>query len=208
MKLDCHLHTKYSPDSLTSLEDFRRQCLKKKILPIITDHNTIDGALRYKELYKDVIIGEEIKTNRGDLIGIFLNETIPKDTDLLEALDMIKAQGAISYVPHPFDEMRRSAVKVIDFKADVIEVFNSRVIKQQYNRMSEDFAVKNNWIKSVGSDAHLPSEIGTSYIEIEEFNSPKEFLKNLKKAKLTKRPSPIYVHAVTKVVKPLKKYVL
>lgn len=208
MKLDCHLHTKYSPDSLTSLEDFRRECIKKKILPIITDHNTIDGALRYKQLYKDVIIGEEIKTNRGDLIGIFLNETIPKDIDLLEALDKIKQQGAISYVPHPFDEMRRSAVKKIDFKADIIEVFNSRVIKQQYNRMAEDFANENNWTKAVGSDAHLPSEIGTSYIEIEEFNSEKEFLKNLKKAKLTKQPSPIYVHAVTKIVKPLKKYVL
>ncbi len=207
MKLDCHLHTKYSADSLTSLEDFRRQCLKKKIMPIITDHNTIEGALRYKKIYRDVIIGEEIKTNRGDLIGIFLNEALPKDIDLLEALDTIKSQGAISYVPHPFDDMRRSAVKVIDFKADIIEVFNSRVIKQQYNRMSEDFAVKNSWLKAVGSDAHLPSEIGTSYAEIEDFNSPKEFLKNLKKAKLVKRPSPIYVHAVTKIVKPWKKLI-
>lgn len=208
MKLDCHLHTKYSPDSLTSLQDFRRQCLKKKIMPIITDHNTIDGALKYKQLYKDVIIGEEIKTNRGDLIGIFLNETIPKDIDLLEALDRIKQQGAISYVPHPFDYMRRSAIQNVDFKADIIEVFNSRVIKQQYNRMAENFANKKGWIKAVGSDAHLPSEIGTSFVEMAEFNSEKEFLTNLKKARLTKQPSPIYVHAVTKVVKPLKKYVL
>lgn len=208
MKIDCHMHTKYSADSLTSLKDFRKQCLNKGIFPIITDHNTIEGALKYKQLYKDVIIGEEIKTNRGDLIGIFMNEAIPKDTDLLEALDRIKAQGAISYVPHPFDYMRRSAIQNIDFKADIIEVFNSRVIKQQYNRMAENFSNKKGWTKAVGSDAHLPSEIGTSYVEMAEFNSPKEFLTNLKKARLTKQPSPIYVHAITKIVKPLKKYVL
>lgn len=177
-------------------------------MPIITDHNTIEGALRYKKLYKDVIIGEEIKTQNGEIIGIFLNKAIPKGLSMAETLEKIKSQGAISYVPHPFDAMRRSAVQKIDFKADIIEVFNSRVIKQEYNKMAENFANENNLIKAVGSDAHLISEIGTSYAEMEEFGSEKEFLKNLKKAKLIKNPSPIYVHAFTKIVKPLKKYVL
>jgi len=205
MRIDCHLHTKYSRDSLVSLESFRKQCVRKKIFPIITDHNTIAGALKYKKKYNDVIIGEEVKTNRGEVIGLFLNEVIPRGIDLLETLDRIKQQGAISYVPHPFDMMRSSAVKRIDFKADVIEVFNSRTINQRYNRLAEDFANKNNCLKAAGSDAHLLSEIGTSYVEIAEFNSPKEFLKNLKKAKLFRKSSPIYVHAITKMVKPIKK---
>lgn len=208
MKVDFHLHTKYSPDSLNSLKDFRKECLRKGIFPVITDHNTIEGALKYKKLYKDVIVGEEIRTLTGEVIGIFLNEAIPKNLTMAETLDLIKSQGAISYVPHPFDALRRSAVQKIDFKFDVIEVFNSRVIKQQYNRMAEDFAVKNKVIKGVGSDAHLISEIGTSYAVMDSFDSPKEFLKNLKKATLVKNPSPIYVHAVTKIVKPLKKYVI
>ncbi len=208
MKVDFHLHTKYSPDSLSSLRYFRKECIKRSIMPIITDHNTIEGALKYKKLYKDVIIGEEIKANSGEIIGIFLNEAIPKGLSMHETLSLIKSQGALSYVPHPFDLMRKSAVKKIDFKADIIEVFNSRVIKQQYNKMAEGFADKNKLAKAAGSDAHLISEIGTSYADMEPFNSPKEFLKNLKKAKLIKRPSPIYVHAVTKIVKPLKKYII
>lgn len=204
MKVDMHTHTIYSRDSMTRLDIFRKFCLNKEIFPVITDHNTIEGALKYKKLYKDCIIGEEISTKNGEIIGLFLEETIPKGMGIFETIEKIHEQDGLVYLQHPFDRFRRKRLdgKFLDkIRFDIVEIFNSRTLLNKDNLKAREFAKNNDLLKGVGSDAHIASEIGASYVIIDDFNSRKEFLKNLKNAKFYARKSPIYVHAITKSIK-------
>jgi len=173
MKLDFHVHTEYSPDSMVSLATFAKICKKKGLFPVITDHDTIKGALEFKKRFGNCIIGEEISTLQGDLIGLFLNEEIPKKISVYDAADRIKSQGGLVYMPHPFDKVRSSALKVYDFKADIVEVFNGRVVLQEYNRMAGDYADKHSLLKAVGSDSHFAMHIGSCYAEMDAFDEKK-----------------------------------
>ena len=206
MIIDTHMHTIYSGHSRTSLQTFRKICLKKNIIPCITDHDTIKGALLYKEKYKDCIIGEEITTKQGEVIALFLNKEIPHGLDVFETLDLIKQQGAISYIAHPFDSLRKKRMQesyLPKIKFDILEVFNGRNVFSEDNKKALDFADKYNIIKGVGSDAHTSFEIGSTYTIIDNFNSEKEFLKNIKKAQFVTHKSSILVHVITKSLKYL-----
>ena len=198
-----HTHTLYSGHCLTKLNTFRKICLKKGIFPIITDHNTIEGALKYQKIYKDCIIGEEISTKQGEIIGFFLNEEIKKGLDIYDTIDRIKSQDALIYLEHPFDRLRKkldqSYFDKIGF--DIVEIFNSRTVFNQDNLKAKKFADTHNFLKGVGSDSHIGFEIGASYVMMDDFNSQKEFIKNLKNAKFYVKKSPIYVHAFTKFIK-------
>lgn len=205
MKLDFHVHTKYSSDSLMSLETFHKICKKKGLFPVITDHDTIKGAFEYKKRFGNCIIGEEIHTAQGDLTGLFLNEEIPKKIDVYDAVDRIRAQGGLVYMPHPFDIGRRSTLKVHDFKADIVEVFNARVVLQKYNKMAEEYAEKHGLLKAVGSDAHFSRHVGMCYAEMDSFDDIKGFKESLRKAKLIKQPVSPLALALTNVVHFSKK---
>lgn len=206
MKIDMHTHTIYSGHCLTKLQDFRKICIKKNIFPIITDHNTIKGALKYKNLYKDCIVGEEISTKQGEIIGIFLNDKIPKDLDIIETVDLIKEQDGLIYLEHPFDRLRKRLDNYYldKIKFDIIEIFNSRTLFDEDNLKAKKFAESNNYLKGVGSDSHSGFEIGRSYVVMENFNSKKEFLNNLKRARFFIKKSPFYVHLFTKGIKLIK----
>lgn len=202
MKVDLHVHTNYSSCSNLELNRLKKLCENFKIFPAITDHGTIEGA---KE-FKNCIIGEEIKTKEGEIIGLFLNETIPEGLEIEETIDKIKKQGGLIYVPHPFDWLRMN-VKRLNFKIDIIEVFNGRVIQQKINRKAMEFAERNSILKGVGSDTHTEIEFGNIYNEIEEFREPKEFLKKLKNANLIMNPHPAYVHILGKSRSIIQKYI-
>lgn len=192
MKLDFHVHTKYSNDSLMSLETFQKVCKKRGLFPVITDHDTIKGALEYKKRFGNCIIGEEVHTAQGDLAGLFLNEEIPKKTDVYEVVDKIRQQGGLVYMPHPFDIGRRSTLKVHDFKADIVEVFNARVVLQKYNKMANDYAEKHRLLKAVGSDSHFSRHVGMCFVEMDAFDDVKGFMRSLKHGKLfTKKVNPL-----------------
>lgn len=200
MKLDFHVHTKYSNDSLMTLETFNKVCKKKGFFPVITDHDTIKGALEYKKRFGDCIIGEEVHTSHGDLAGLFLNEEIPKKTNVYEVVDRIKAQGGLVYMPHPFDIGRRSTLKVHDFKADIVEVFNARVVLQKFNKMADEYADKHGLLKAVGSDSHFSMHVGMCYAEMDSFDDIKGFKQSLRKARLvTKSVNPLAL-GLTKAV--------
>ena len=201
MKIDFHVHSKYSKDSLLDLETLRKICLKKNIIPIITDHNTTKG----NEKFKCKILAEEIKTKDGEIIGLFMTEEIKPFLSLEETLDILKKQDALFMIPHPFDDIRASTLKK-EIIPDIIEVFNSRTIKKESNKKALDFADKNKIPKLVGSDAHTKIEIGNAYNIIEDFNSKKEFLKNLKKAEFFCKRSPLIVHPYVQYVKLVKKF--
>lgn len=204
MKLDFHIHTKYSPDSFTSLETLNKVCRKKGLFPVITDHDTIKGALEFKRKFGPCIIGEEVYTNQGEVTGLFLNEGIPGKIDVHEAVDRIKEQGALVYMPHPFDKVRSSALRVHDFKADIVEVFNARVMLQEYNKKADEYAGRHNLLKAVGSDAHFARDIGICYAEMDDFDGIKSFRQSLRKARLVKAASSPFVLPASKIVHTYK----
>jgi hypothetical protein len=211
LKIDLHVHTGYSKDSLMKISKLLRTAEKKGLNALaITDHNEIAGALALKEISEKIkiIVGEEIRTREGEVTGLFLKERIPPGLPVAETIDLIKNQKGLVYIPHPFDRLRSSAIdgkaleKVIR-EVDIIEVFNSRNVFVKDNDKAVDLAQKYNLIAAVGSDAHTTWEVGKSYVELEDFHGPEDFLENLKKARLVSSRSSILVHGYTKAIKIL-----
>lgn len=208
--IDCHVHTEYSSDGMVSLEKVADICRKKRLEGIaVTDHNTIEGALKLKEIVKDdivIIIGEEIKTREGEITGLFLKRHIPSGLLPEDSIDRIKQQGGLVSIPHPFCRHRRSKLsrdtlmRIIE-KVDAIEVFNSRNLTDSDNEYAYQFALETNKGMIVGSDAHLSYEYGMSYVEMPPFSDAETFKKNLVSAKLITRKGPLWTHLITKVNK-------
>jgi predicted metal-dependent phosphoesterase TrpH len=169
-KFDLHIHSKYSSDGIMSTKTIIKTAIKNHLNGIaITDHNTIKGGLEAKKYETEdfkVIVGSEIMTNQGEVIGLFLSEEI-MSKNLIDVLSEIKAQNAIIAIPHPFDEMRHSALQPNEELAqqiDCIEGFNSRCIFQKYNEKAAKYATKHNLPLIAGSDAHFKNEIGNAGI--------------------------------------------
>jgi len=201
IKADLHIHTAYSPDSITSLQQVIARCRKAEINCVaVTDHNTILGALKLKEMAEfTVIVGEEIKTRSGDIIGYFIDEEIPARLSAEETVHRIKDQGGLVCIPHPFDRLRRSAIRRETLETllpyiDIIEVFNSRVLLSKDNLSARIFAATNELLGSAGSDAHVASEIGGAYVEMPEFNDAKEFCLALTQSVLLCRKASPLIH--------------
>ena len=136
-----------------------------------------------------VIVAEEMLTSHGEIMGMFMKETIPSGLSVEETISQIKAQGALVNIPHPFDIFRQSTLEnsimeAITEQIDLMEVFNSRYFLQRSAVKAQDFAQKYGIPQSVGSDAHTPDEIGNAYVEIPEFNGRDDFLQALKKGKV------------------------
>ncbi len=209
IKLDLHIHTEYSGDSLISLDKLIKKCKDKNIIPAITDHNSVKAIKYIKKNFPKFkfIPGIEISSKDGHIIGLFCNKLIKKDLSAQETIDLIHKQGGLVVAAHPFSKHRNGLEDTeLIRKCDIIEVFNARNFKKE-NEEAEEFANKSGMIKSAGSDAHFLFEIGNTHIEMEEFDfeNPKDFLKKLKKAKFYKKHSPIYVHGTTTLAKYYKK---
>ncbi len=168
-KVDLHTHSILSQDGGINENDYAKALAEKKLDVIaITDHNTIDYATYcHKKLGDAIIIGEEIQTLQGDIIGLFLTYAMPKSLSLLETIKEIKRQNGIVYVPHPFDSKRNSigrALKEITDEIDIIEIYNARMIFWDANKKAALFAKTNNLLTACASDAHNPSGLGHTYM--------------------------------------------
>ncbi|MBI5224065.1 PHP domain-containing protein [Candidatus Micrarchaeota archaeon] len=210
MKLDFHVHTHYSIDSIIKP---RELALKSKRLGIIfanTDHNTTEAHGVLRDLNVPFIAGEEIRTDRGDLIGLYMNDLIPKYTPFEEAIDRIHAQGGLAYLPHMYDKTRKGVIPKKEElpKLDIVETFNARCLSPTYNDQAESFAKQNGLIAALGSDSHFLFEFGRTYNELPDFDldSPKELMRALKKATLRKKSAPFYVRGTTTFVAMTKKF--
>jgi hypothetical protein len=212
LKVDLHVHTSYSPCSSLSLHSIETIVRKRGLDGIaITDHNTIAGALELKSCAAQllVIVAEEIRTREGEIIGYFLTDSIPPALSAQETIKEIRRQGGLVSIPHPFDTLRtsrlgRAALEKIISEVDMIEVFNSRDLLQQTDSEFIEELKKKGVVPVVGSDAHQRWEIGKSYMIMEKFSSPQEFLAKLRTAQSVYKKSPFWVHLVTKVVKQFK----
>ncbi len=177
LRVEFHCHTVYSKDSLTSPERLLEACRRKGIdRVIVTDHNSTAGARRAKELDPQrVIIGEEIMTRAGELLAAFVQEELPAGLPPLEAIRLLREQGAFISVSHPFDHLRSGSWKPealleIAPHVDAIETFNARCLSPAFNRRAQAFAREHNLPGTVGSDAHAPSELGQATLLLPEFS--------------------------------------
>ncbi len=175
MKIDMHVHTKYSWDSTNEIIDIIKVAKKIGLHGIaIVDHNTAVASLKYKKLFEEngliLIPGMEIKTEYGEIAAYFINEEI-RSRKLWEVIDEIRDQGAKICIPHPFDSFRGSSInnkEIIDkIHPDFIEGFNSRCFLNIFNKKAVEYAKSRNIPLTAGSDAHILSEIGNAYIIVD-----------------------------------------
>ncbi len=166
----------------------------------ICDHGTAEGALRMREISPfPVIVAEEILTPHGEIMGMFLEETIPSGLSVEQTISRIRAQGGLVCIPHPFDIFRHSAlrsniIEEIAEQIDIVEVLNSRYILGRSSAKALAFALKYGIAQSAGSDAHTHYEIGNAYVEMPEFNGRDDFLKALEKGKISGHRTTPLIH--------------
>jgi len=204
LKADLHIHTKYSSDCNTPLEKIIKRCLEIGINCIaVADHGTAKGALEMQNLAPfKVVVAEEILTPYGEIMGMFLKETIPSGLSVEQTISQIRTQGGLVCVPHPFDIFRPSAldsgiIEEIAGQIDIVEVFNSRAPLPQTSTKAQIFADKYGIAKSAGSDAHTLGEIGNAYVEMPEFDGRDDFLQALRAGKVVGHGTTPLIHFVT-----------
>ncbi len=199
-RTDLHIHTHHSPDSNASAASIVHRCLKRGLDFIaITDHNTIEGVEEVQRIAPfTVIVGEEIKSAGGDIIGLFLQEEISPLLSPIETAEAIKAQGGLVMVPHPFDRLRSSALgqshmEEILSLVDIIESFNAHNLFDWDNQKARNFASQHGLPEAVVSDAHSPLELGHTYLELPPFDCTAEGLKEAlsRGRQITKKVSPL-----------------
>ena len=173
----------------------------------ITDHNEISGALAARQVAEQmggikVIVAEEVKTaEQGEVIGLFLEQKIPRGMTMGETIAEIRRQGGLVYVPHPFDRLH----SVPDYEhllamveeIDILEVFNPRVALTAFNEEAERFAAKYRIVPGAGSDSHVAQGLGSVMIRVHDFEGPEEFLEAMRDADIVrKHKNLIYVQAL------------
>jgi predicted metal-dependent phosphoesterase TrpH len=192
---DLHMHTNHSHDCATEPEALLDHCIAQGLGAIaITDHNEISGALEAAALAKPitVIVGEEVKTSQGEVIGLFLHERIERGMSMADTIAEIQQQGGLVLMPHPFDRLHTipdsaTLLRHLD-EIDMFEVYNSRLLFDSFNDDALRFATKYNLVQSAGSDAHVLQGIGTAINRIPAFEGPEQFLVAMRHNQIVRRP--------------------
>ncbi|MGN6380088.1 MAG: glycosyltransferase [Gaiellales bacterium] len=209
---DLHMHTSHSHDCTTPVEALVDHCVERGLGAIaITDHNEVAGGLEAQELGRPItiIVGEEVKTSQGEVIGLFLKERIEPRMSMADTIAAIQDQGGLVYMPHPFDRMHTipspaTLLRCLD-QVDVFEVYNSRLLFDSFNADALRFATKYNLLQAAGSDAHVLPGIGTALNRMPAFDGPEEFLLSLRHNQIERRPKSLlylqglkWVHQVSR----------
>ena len=213
MRIDLHVHTSCSLCALLPPAQLLRLARRRGLDAVaITDHNTIRGALQVAARANDlqVIIGEEIKTSQGEIIGYFLHEEIPAGLTPEATITAIRRQQGVVSVPHPFDTLRSSrldptALERILPQVDMLEIDNARTLRDRPDQDLIERAQAHGIALVVGSDAHLGLELGRATMEMEPFSNPAEFLRSVQSATPLFSRSPLWVHGVTKLIRPVRR---
>lgn len=182
LRVELHCHTCYSKDSLLSPERLLEACRRKRIdRLVVTDHNTIAGALHAARLDPNrIVVGEEIMTTAGELLAFFVQQSIPSGLSPQDAIARLREQGAFISVSHPFDRLRKGSWRENDLlhilpQVDAIETFNARCILPAFNRQAQAFARKHRLTGTVGSDAHTAFEVGRAVHLLPDFHDAASF---------------------------------
>lgn len=210
LRADLHNHTHFSPDSILAPEELVRRCVRAGITCVaVTDHNTVRGGLEVRRIVEErgveglrVIVGEEVRSAEGEILGLFLSEDVPKGLSAEETIERIRAQGGVVGVPHPFDNLRSALdyerMKALVDRIDFIESYNARIVFPSHNKKAGRFAAEHGLPVTAASDAHSPREVGRAYIDIPEFEGPQDFVEALDRGMIGGRISSPLVHMISR----------
>ncbi len=208
--VDLHCHTSASFDSLASPPSVVRAAAERGLTHLaITDHDRLDGALQARAAAPDgltVIVGEEIRTLGGDLIGLFLERPIPPGLSAVAAVEAVRAQGGLVGIPHPFERVRGSlgreaAIASLAPLVDWVEVHNARLVGRGNERAAE-FAQANDLPAVAVSDAHSVAEVGVAYTAVSgDPSTPAGLLAALRAAEIVPGRASYVVRLMTPVAK-------
>jgi len=185
-RADLHVHTMYSgvgrlgqlrfPESIDTPEEVVDAARSKGLNVLcITDHNSVNGALAAKEYAKrfddiEVVVGEEISTADGEIVGLWLTERVPPKLPIKETIERIREQGGITVAPHPFSfHVPALGEKIFDLDIDGIEVLNGGHVDKYSNRMATEVSKKypGKWAEIASSDSHSTLTMGYAWTEFD-----------------------------------------
>ena len=206
LRVDMHVHSEYSPDSHSALRSLANAASAAGLdVVCLTDHDTVEGALRLREMDVSfrVVVGEEVYSRDGEIIGLFLERAVLPGLTAEETIARIHDQGGVAYVPHPFSRnrlrhLRRDALERVAPLVDALEVFNAREVLAGDNRRALAFAREHKLPGGAGSDAHRPSEVGRAYVEVPPFGTAEEFVAALRLGQTAGSLSGLRVHLRTR----------
>jgi dephospho-CoA kinase len=207
-RVDMHVHTRLSHDSLSRPESVVARALARGLARVcITDHNEVEAALDLARRFPNrVIPGEEVKTKEGvDVIGLYIQEWIPKGTPARETCHRIREQGGLVYMPHPFAGGKGGGGRILEEVqplVHVVEGFNARIHQPALNRRAQEWAAERGLPTGAGSDAHTLGEIGNAWVEVPAFtNDPGSFLSALTQGRIYGREASRAVHLASTFAK-------
>ena len=214
LRADFHSHSNYSHDSVIGPEAFVDNCMRKGVTCIaVTDHNEIEGAFVIQKLASEraagrlkVVVGEEVKTAEGEIIGLFLKDLVARGMSPEDTIDAIHEQGGLAVIPHPYDIFRRSvltdeAIERVKTKVDAIEGFNCRNILSKHDRKARDKAAEVDKPTTLGTDSHSTIELGGALLELDDFETPQELLQSLRGGRIVGHRSVPMVHWISTFAK-------
>lgn len=211
IKIDLHTHSTSSPDGGITPEEYAR-IIEDGVLDYIaiTDHNTTDFAKQlHATLGERIIVGEEIMSRTGELIGLYLTNTIPPGMSALDTAKAIKAQNGVVYVPHPLETVRKGldqeSLEVIASYIDIMEVHNGRALFQNRGPQSHTWARLHNKAIAASSDAHGKRGLGHTFSVIGKKPTAKNLVELLSKPHVVVNRPPLHTLLYPKYHKVRKK---
>ena len=211
---DFHIHTRFSRDSILTEEKFIEKAIERGLTHVsITNHNNVEGAIAVRDKVAElglsdrltVILGEEVSTADGEVVGVFLSKTIPRGLSAKETADEIHRQGGLVSIPHPFDPFRGSHIKEGPLrnlaelgKIDMVEVFNCRVTLQRHNAEAAEFADRYGIAGIAASDSHSSFEVAMAFNALPPFQTADELKAVLPANDWHASRSSVFIHATTR----------
>ena len=211
---DFHIHTRFSRDSILTEEKFIEKALERGLTHVaVTNHNNVEGAVAVRDKVAElgltdkltVILGEEVSTADGEVVGVFLEKTIPRGLSANETADEIHRQGGLVSVPHPFDPFRGSHIKegplrnlAESRKIDMLEVFNCRVTLQRHNEEAAEFAKRYEIPGVAASDSHSSFEVAMAFNAMPAFTDADGLRASLLENEWHASRSSVFIHATTR----------
>jgi predicted metal-dependent phosphoesterase TrpH len=211
---DFHVHTRHSRDSLLGEDRFIRLALERGLTHVaITNHNNVEGAVAVRDRVAalgleerlHIVLGEEVSSADGEIVGIYLTHTVPPGLSAEATADAIHAQGGLVSIPHPYDPFRRSHIRKGPLlqlaeagKVDAIEVFNSRVTFARHNEEAADLAVRYGIPGIACSDTHSGIEVAMSFNALPAFASADELRAALRENEWHGSRSTKWIHLTTR----------
>jgi predicted metal-dependent phosphoesterase TrpH len=211
---DFHIHTRFSRDSILAEEKLIRLALERGLTHVaVTNHNNVEGAMAARDKVVElgladqltVILGEEVSTADGEVVGLFLQRTIPRGLTADETADAIHEQGGLVSIPHAYDPFRNAHIReapLIDLleagKVDMVEVFNSRVTFQRHNLQAAELAARYKVPGIACSDSHSSFEIAMSFNALPTFANADQLRAALPENEWHGSRSTVLIHLTTR----------